>query len=155
MRKIIIITLFISILSTNSFSQSGQSYTVDKLFSTFAGEKNAVNVKIGKFAMSFANLLTGTKGVTGVEVKSFDECEKSIKERFNEAINNLKDDAYETLVQTRENGEITKILVKIEKEMIRELIVITGGKDVALIRITGKIKPKDIEHLINKNSKKG
>lgn len=154
MRKIVYITLFISILSTNCFSQTGKSYTVDKLFSEFAKEKNVESVKMGGFVMSFVNLFADTKGVSGIEVRSFEECDESIKERFNEAIKNLKDNVYETMVQTNEGGERTKILVKIEKDLIRELVVVTGGKDAALIRIKCKIKPEDIKEVIDKNSKK-
>ena len=36
-------------------------------------------------------------------------------------------------------------MVRIEKDMIREMVVLTTGNSNALVRIKGKIKPSDIE----------
>ena len=124
---------------------------VDRLFKDFAKEKGVVHVGIGKFAMSLASLFTDVMGVSGVEVYSFEECNQSVKDKLHNAIASLKDANYETLVSVNETTERTKVLVKIEGESIRELIVATSGSEPALVRIKGKIKPSDIENVINKN----
>ena len=125
--------------------------SVDQLFTEFAKEKGVTRVGIGKFVMGIAGLFTDVMGVDGVEVLSFDECNLSVKERLNAAITSLKDKDYETLISVNEDTERTKILVKTDGESIRELIVMTSGDDPVLVRIKGKIKPSDIENVINKN----
>ena len=129
----------------------GQQNTVESLFANFSKMKNTTHVKLGGFIMSITNLFTDTKGVTNIEVFSFDECEQSVKDHLNDAIKNLKDDSYETLVSTTENGERTKVLIKIKDDFINEIIVVTGGNDPAFVRIKGKIKPDDVSSVIDKN----
>ena len=101
--------------------------------------------------MTFARAFTDTKGVTGVEVFSFDECDSQVKSKLNAAIKNLKDSAYETLVSTTQDGENTKILVKIKDDYINEIVVITGGKDPAFVRVKGKIRPEDMQDVVKNN----
>jgi len=84
---------------------------------------------------------------------SFDGCNPSVKERLNHAIASLKDENYETMVSVNEETERTKILVKLKDDFIQELIVLTSGNEPAIVRIKGKIKPSDIEKVIEQNSK--
>ncbi|MDR2234226.1 MAG: DUF4252 domain-containing protein [Tannerella sp.] len=128
--------------------------SVDQLFNDFSKEENVQHVGIGGFTMTIAGLFHDVMGVKGIEVLSFDECDNAVKERLNREIAALKDSRYETMISVNENKERTKILVKIEDELIRELIVVTSGDDPALVRIKGKIKPSDIEKIVNENSKK-
>ena len=158
MKKGIFIVLLAVIISINLFGKESsvqieaiKKYSVEQLFSTFSEEKKSVHVNLGGFTMLLVKLFTDTKGVSGVEVYSFDECEHSVKQRFNDAIKNLKDNSYETLVSTSENGERTKILVKIKEDHINEIVVIAGGDDPVLVRIKGKIKPDDVKSVIEKN----
>ena len=156
MKKGIFITLLAIIICQGSFGKENflrteEKNTVEQLFSSFSKEKNTVHVKLGSFAMTFAKIFTDTKGVSGVEVYSFDECDNSVKNRFNEAIKSLKDKSYETLVSTSEDGERTKVLVKIKDDYINEIVVVTGGNDPALVRIKGKIKPDDVKSVIDNN----
>ena len=158
MKRIIFIALLAVIISQGCFSkeysgqiETGEKKTVEQIFNTFSKEKNTTHVSLGGFTMSLARLFTDTKGVSGVEVYAFEECEKSVKERFNEAVKNVKDSSFETLVSTTENGERTKVLVKIKNDYINEIVVLVGGNDPALVRIKGKIKPDDVKSVIEKN----
>jgi hypothetical protein len=126
--------------------------SVDQLFKEFSKEKGVTHVGIGKFVMSIASAFTDVMGVNGIEVYSFEECSQSVKERLTKEIASLKDAGYETMVSVNEATERTKILVKIEKESIKELIVLTSGNDPALVRIKGNIKQSDIQRVINNNN---
>jgi hypothetical protein len=132
--------------------ETDKNVSIEQLFTDFGKEKNTVHVKIGGFTMAFTRVFTKTKGVSGVEVYSLDECSREVKDKFNTAIKNLKDEAYETLVSTIENGERTKVLLKIKDDFISEIVVVAGGNDPALVRIKGKIKPDDVKNVI-KNHK--
>jgi uncharacterized protein with FMN-binding domain len=148
-KKIVFILLAILLICPAMHSQK----SVDQIFTEFSKEKEITRVGIGRFVMTFAGLFTDVMGVTGVEVLSFDECNPSVKERLNTAIASLKDNKYETMISVNEETGRTKILVKIEKETIRELIVLTSGDDPAIVRIKGKIKPSDFDKVINQNKK--
>ncbi|MDR1525485.1 MAG: DUF4252 domain-containing protein [Tannerella sp.] len=123
-------------------------YTVERLFKDFSKEKNTVHLK---FSMSIICVFADTKGVSGVEVFSFDECNKELKEDFNKAIKKLKDSTYENIISTNENGKYTKILLKIKEDFINEIVVVTGGNSPAMVRIKGKIKRDDVKDVIEKN----
>ena len=158
MRKSIFITLLTMVIYQACLSKESslpvvenKDITVEQLLKKFSKEKNIIRVEVGKFAMSFIRLFTDAKGVSGVEVYSLDECDNSVKQQFNDAIKNLKDKSYETLVSTSEDGERTKVLMKIKKDIINEIVVLTGGNDPAFVRIKGKIKPDDIRSVIENN----
>ena len=130
---------------------SQQKNTVEALFKNFSNEKNITHLKLGGFVMTLARVFTDTRGVTGVEVYSFDECDQPVKSKLNDAINNLKDSSYETLVSTTQDGERTKVLVKIKEDYINEIVVIAGGSEPALVRIKGKIRPEDVQEVVKNN----
>jgi hypothetical protein len=146
-------TLFILLTCLLICPAMHSQQNVNQLFSAFSKEKGVTRVGLGKFTMTLASLFTDVMGVNGIEVLSFDECNPSVKERLNAAIASLKDEQYETMISVNEEKERTKILVKLEDESIRELIVMTSGDTPALIRIKGKIKPSDIENVVNQNKK--
>jgi hypothetical protein len=154
MKKIIFITLFAITVCQSSFCREKRGKTevcgentVEQLFKDFAKKKNTTHLKIGSFAMFLINIFKDTKGVSNTEIFSFDECEKKVKDDFNEAIKNLKDKDYETVISTSENREITKVLLKIKDDYISEIVVICSGDDPAMIRIKGKIR----QDVIKKN----
>ncbi|MDR1114828.1 MAG: DUF4252 domain-containing protein [Tannerella sp.] len=153
MKKFIIIAL-LAIICKSGFciekrdgTEMNRKYTIEELLKNFSKEKNTTHLK---FSMSIGRIFM--KGVSGVEIFSFDECDKKFKEDFNEAIKKLKDSAYETVISTNENGNCTKILLKINENFINEIMILTGGKDPAMIRIKGKIKRDDIDDIIKSNS---
>jgi hypothetical protein len=158
MERLILIFVCTVMLSQPGFSNKAisiakleQEKTVESLFAEFSKLKSATHVKMGKFVMAFANLFSDTHGVTGVEVFSFDESEKRVKDDFNATIKKLKDSAYETLVSSNTDGELTKVLIKIKDDFIQEIVVIAGGSSPALVRIKGKIKPDDVNKIVEKN----
>lgn len=141
---------YITILILILFCQAGYSQSMDKLFNEFAKQDNVTRVTVGPFLMKISSMFTETMGVNSIEVLSFDECGSTVKEKLRTAIKQLKDPNFETMVTSNEGGSRTKVMVRIDKEMIRELVVLTtDGNDDALIRIKGKIKPSDIERVVN------
>ena len=131
---------YIAILILILFCQAGYSQSMDKLFNDFAKQKNVTHVTVGPFLMKISSLFTETMGVKS----------NTVKDDLRAAIKKLKDPNYETMVNANEEGNRTKVMVRIDKDIIRELVILTtDGGDDALIRIKGKIKPSDIEKVIN------
>lgn len=143
------------ILALILICQAGNSQTMNQLFNEFSNIEQINHVKIGNITMKLASVFTETMGVDGIEVLEFGECGNDVKERFAKAIKELKDPDFETMVTSNEKGSRTKVLVRIEKEMIREMVVLTTGSSNALVRIKGKIKPSDIEKVMNDHGHRG
>lgn len=136
------------ILALILICQAGNSQTMNDLFKEFSKIEQINHVKIGNITMKLASMFTETMGVNGIEVIEFSSCKNEIKERFTKAIKELKDPDFETMVTSNDKGSRTKVMVRIEKDMIRELVVLTTGNSNALIRINGKIKPSDIDKVV-------
>jgi len=147
-KKILFVLLALFLICPVMRSQK----SIDQLFNEFSKEKGVTHVSIGKFAMTLVGFFEkDVKRVDGVEVFSFDDCGQSVKDSLNQAITSMKDENYETMISVNEDKEHTKILVKMEDDAIRELVILTTGDDPALVRIKGKIKPSDVETVINNN----
>lgn len=146
---------YFAILTLILICQAGNSQTMNQLFNEFSNIEQINHVKIGNITMKLASVFTETMGVDGIEVLEFGECGNDVKERFAKAIKELNDPDFETMVTSNEKDSRTKVLVRIEKEMIREMVVLTTGNSNALVRIKGKIKPSDIEKVMNDHGRRG
>lgn len=142
------VMIVLLVICQAAFSQKN----VNQLFKEFSKAENVTTVNVGNITMKMAGMFTETMGVDGVEIFSFDECSQEVKNNFANALKELKDPSFETMVNSSDDNKRTKILVKIEDETIHELIVATTGSNSALLRIKGKIKPEDIERVVNKHS---
>ena len=45
--------------------------------------------------------------------------------------------------------EKTRILARFQNDAIRELVIVSMGNEPTLVRIKGKIKPEDVQKLVN------
>lgn len=137
------IILVLILISHAAFSQ-----TMDKLFMKFANQENVTHVSVGPFLMKISSCFTKTMGVNSIEILEFSECSNTIRKELATDFKTIKDPKFETLVKTNDGGSHTTIWVRIDKKIIRELIIFTTDEGNALIRIKGKIKPEDIDHVI-------
>ena len=103
--------------------------------------------------MTFASLFAETMGVKSVEVVSLNSCSDEMKAHFRQAVGSCKDEAFDTVINTSENGNRVKVLLRIENNVARELVVLSSGSDLAMIRIKGKIKQSDMERAIAEHRK--
>lgn len=142
---------YMAILVMMLLCQAGYSQNMDKLFNEFSGKENVTRITVGKVMLKLSSIFTETMGVEEIEVLAFEECSANVKENLEKAIRNLKDSRFETMVTANENDSHTRILIRIDQEMIRELVVLTTGTSSALVRIKGKIKPSDIEKVVKEH----
>ncbi|MDR0437539.1 MAG: DUF4252 domain-containing protein [Bacteroidales bacterium] len=135
--------------NTNSGSSSKN---MNQLFKEFSKKEGVERVNLGRVSMGFVRLFTGIKGVSEIEMLDFSDCCPRVKDRINREIISLRDADYETLISVNDEGERVRILVKLKNDAIRELIVMTAGNEPALIRIKGKIRPSEVENIMNKSN---
>jgi type 1 fimbria pilin len=126
--------------------------SVNQVFNEFSGYADANKISIGGFMMKIAGMFEDTMGVEKIDILNFNDCDNDTKKRFSEAIRSLKDPSFETMINSSENGERVKVMVRIKDETIHELVVLTSGNDPTMVRIKGKIKKSDIERIISQNS---
>lgn len=147
------VLLFCGILTASVFCQSRVS--VETLYNNFHQEKNIEKVKVGGLLMLLTKPLiakhTNGLSISSVHVLSLDECSADAKLRFNKLAERLNDDKYEVLLKSNEKDEKTRIFARFQNESIRELVIVTMGNEPALVRIKGKIRPEDVQKLVNSN----
>ena len=153
-KYLVAIALMIACQST--FAQSTKD-----IFEEFGKEWNAESVSISPFLMTIGRLFMDSdtpdiaKSIRSIKVLDLEDCSSKVKTRFNEKVNNLQLEGYETMIQTIEDGEKVRILTRMENDDIRELLIVcTGNDDCALIQLNGKIKKEDIAELVNEETKK-
>ncbi|MGM9760040.1 MAG: DUF4252 domain-containing protein [Parabacteroides sp.] len=123
----------------------------EQLFNKFAHVENCDRFHVGGLMMKLAGLFTETMGVNSIDVIDFKSCDESVRNDLHLAIQQMKDPLFETLVSANEEDSRTRILVRIDKEIIRELVIVTTGRENSLIRIKGTIKPSDIDRVIHEH----
>lgn len=129
---------------------------IEKLFKEFSDAPNVENVKLDKSMMALAKPfakgddLGGVKDIDSLQVLDLSKCSSEIKDKFAEKVKTLNIEGYETLVRSNENGENVRVLVKMNNGDISELVVVTTGKEAALVKIKGKFNKSDISKLTNK-----
>lgn len=141
------------ILALILICQAGNSQTMNQLFNEFSKVKHTEqiqinNAEIGTITFKQIKASTQNMGVNKIELFNFDKCSNKIKERFNNAIKELDDPLFDTILSFNEEGNRRKVMVHIEDETIREVVLLTTGDNSNLIRIKGKIKLSDINSLL-------
>lgn len=154
--KKIIAALALIMACQGTFAQN-----IDTLFSQFKNEKGAEFINIPtlviKFARTFMSINNNKsyhlmKGVKSVKVLDMEDCTEEVKKNFLQETQKLNLHGYETLVQTKQDGEEVKLIAKMDEEAINELIIlITGNKDCGLSLIKGKIKKEDISVMMTED----
>lgn len=126
---------------------------VKQLFTEFSSAPNVECVNLGDLGASLMKSFMGSKDIPGLskvdalQVIDLSNCSAETKNKFAEKVKSLKDEEYETLVRSNENGENVRVLVKMNKEEIGELVVITTGNETSLVKIKGCFKRSDISKL--------
>ena len=154
--KKIIATLALIIACQSTFAQN-----VDTLFGQYKDKEGADYMNIPSLMLKIMRTFTignndksyrFIKGIKSVKVLDMEDCSPKVKADFLQEAMKLKLNGYETLVQTKEDGEEVKLLAKMDDEAISELIIlITGKDDCGLTLMKGKIKKEDIEVIMTED----
>ena len=147
--KKIIATLALIIACQATFAQN-----IDTLFSQFKNKEGADYMNIPTLMLKFMRTFTKSnndksyhfiKGIKSVKVLDMENCTQEVKAEFLQEVQKLNLNGYETLVQTKEDGEEVQLIAKMDEESINDLIIlITGKDDCGLTFMKGKIKKEDI-----------
>jgi Domain of unknown function (DUF4252) len=153
-RIVLILKLFFLVIIAPA-----QNSAVDKLFEKYAGKDGYTTVTISRQMFQlFSQVETNSKEdkefkdvttkLTSIRILAKDEKSNNNSTNFyNELAKDLPASQYQELMVVKEKGQDVKFLTHEENGKITELILISGGKDNALICITGEIDLKTISKL--------
>ena len=154
--KKIIATLALIIACQATFAQN-----IDTLFSQFKDKEGADYMNIPTLMLKFMRTFTKSnndksyrfiKGVKSIKVLDMEDCTQEVKAEFLQEAKKLKLSGYETLLQTKEDGEEVQLIAKMDEENINDLIILITGKDeCGLTLMKGKIKKEDIEVIMTED----
>lgn len=141
---------------------AGHAQGISGIFNEFGHERNADYVNLSPFLMKLGNLFAGQdedawmmKKVKSMRVLDLEECTPHVKERFHKRVDKLNLKGYDELMRINDEGEKVRVLMKMEKETIRELLLVcTGGEDCTLVQVKGKFTKDDIDSLVNQETGK-
>lgn len=152
-----IFTLLILLTCQLAYGQS-----IDNLFDEFGKEPNAECVRISPFMMSIGRLFASNgedgkvmRKIKSLKVLDLEECPNEVKERFGKQAGKATIENYEELMRINDQGDKVRVLTKMQKETIRELLLVcTGNGNCTLIQINGKFTKDDIDKLVNEETGK-
>jgi len=150
-------TAMVLILVLGSISLMAQNKTVDKLFEKYSGQEGFSSVVITKHMFSlFSNVETEKddeymnmiKNLENIRILSGPESGLNGVNFYNEVIPKLPEGEYKELMVIQDSGKNIKFLIKEDKDVVAELLmVVGGGEENVLISIKGKIDMKAISKL--------
>ena len=150
-------TALVLILVLGGISLMAQNKTVDKLFDKYAGQEGFTSVVITKHMFSlFSNIETKEddeymnmmKNLENIRILSGPEGGLNGVNFYDDVISKLPEGEYKELMVIQDSGKNIKFLIKEDKDVVAELLmVVGGGEENVLISITGKIDMKAISKL--------
>lgn len=133
-----------------------QKTPIDKLFDKYANKKGFTTVNISGKLLGFASQIeTEDKtvgdvlsGLNGIRILSVEDKELNKNINFYDELEKegfFRNNNFEVLMEVTEDDEIVRFLAKdAGNGKISDLLLVVGGKDNALISISGMIDPQNI-----------
>lgn len=126
---------------------------IDSLAASIGSIPDVEKVSLNPFVLSLIKPFSPEmKGVKSMDILNAEGISTVDYNRLKRQIDRCNDGNYETLVAANEDNEMARILMKVEKDKIREIVIISLEEDeVSLIRIKGAIDPKQLNDIIEEN----
>lgn len=152
-----VFTLLIMLLGC----QASPAQNAATLFDEFRREKNAEYVSVSPFLMFIGKMFCNYDGegkeiaskIHSAKVLDLDGCPPETRQRFARQFESLTHNGYETLMQINDDGERIHIQMRMEKDVVRELLIaIMEDNECSLVQVNGKIRKQDIARLVNEQT---
>lgn len=137
----------------------GQRNGIDAFFSRYEGKDGFTTVNIsGNLFNLFADSVKDSGGkeisldVSLVRILNVNDENVTGRINFMEELrNSIEKGGYEELMMVKNAEDDVRVLVKTSGRIIKELLVVSGGKDNTLIQVKGSFKKNDLKKLANSN----
>jgi len=160
MKRIVIILIASIFIFTSCKEESG----ISKAFMKYSWRSGVTSITVPGWMIGLASafgdldddeqeLLSNIDKVKILTIEDHDlNARVNLHEEFYSKINS--DNSFEELLVVRDGNENVTIFGKIDKNVIREMVILVGGDDNAVVYLKGEIKPKLINDLAHKNNSK-
>jgi hypothetical protein len=154
MKKVFLI--FALTISVNLVS--GQKST-DGLFERYSGRDGFTTVKISGNLLKLASHLEDDDensfptNITEIRILAQDDDKLKVDNFYNVVIRDLNLDSYEEFMRIKESDQDLKMLVRSEGNKFKEVLLIAGGEDNAIIQIKGNMTYQEAKKFCDKAKK--
>ncbi|MBQ6433458.1 MAG: DUF4252 domain-containing protein [Bacteroidaceae bacterium] len=109
-------------------------------------------LKIGTAAIPKSDGGKLARSISAVRVLDLSDCSQSVRNRFLNRIADANDEGYEPFVQTNEKDEQTRVLMRVDDEYVREILIASADRaDCQMVQIKGKIRLEDVQQIVDEN----
>lgn len=160
-RKIVMKKFVIFLILIIAYCQFSYGQNVESLMKRASKLDNVEKVEIGSFLMGLGKMFGGVsnmpvaRGIKSMQIYELSSCNTDIKQSFLNDFKNIKDgNGYETLILARDKNDGIRIMVKKDKDIIKEMLFLCMDEsDPVIIKLSGKIKQDDIIELASQYNK--
>jgi hypothetical protein len=138
--KNLVWTIALLILSASLSAQK----SIDALFEKYAGKDGFVTVSLNGNLLKLAALLDDDKtsgsiprNLTQIRILAQEDENIRVDNFYDLVINDLDLKSYEEFMEVKSYDSDVRMLVRTEGDILKEFLLIVGGKDNALIQIKG------------------
>ncbi len=130
----------------------------DRIIDKFRNSENADYVHVPKFLIklglaSAAKDVPMAGNVSGITVLDLSGASAATRNEFVDDVDKIT--GYETLVSATDGGEKVRILTKPKGDKFEDFVIVCiDSTDCSMVKFSGKFSQKEINELIEENSKK-
>lgn len=143
-KKYVMLAVFLFWSCLGGYAQDN----IGRLYDEFAHVGQAGRIHIDLPALKMLGFSIETADIETIDIFDFDPCAPPIKERFAAAAVKVNDTAYETLFTAKQSHTVTRVMIRIKEEVVREVVIFRTGQKNGMIRIRGAIRKSKIEEVI-------
>jgi hypothetical protein len=144
-----------TIMLLSACSSMGQKNGIDSFFSRYEGKEGftTVNLRGNLFNLFASTSDSDTVKDVALEISSvriLSINDENVTGRINfmeELKKSIERGGYEELMMVKNAENDVRVMVKTSGRLIKELLVISGGRDNALVQVKGSFEKKDLKKL--------
>lgn len=152
--------IFITALFIFSGIISAQK-SIDRLFDKYATKEGFTTVTISGDLLKIAASLDDddekemNAHITEIRILCQEDDHMNVENFYNQVMKDLNLNDYEEFMRVKKSDQDLKMLIRAEGNKIREFLLVSGGKDNALIQIKGNMTVSDAKKFSEKAKKDG
>jgi hypothetical protein len=136
---------------TTSLQLCSQNSACDKVFNAYSGKKGISTINFSGNLINFMfddEKKEGNCKITSVKILYVEDSLKNSGYNFyKEIVPKLNKNDYEELIKVKKTGQDMVIYCKKDKKRITEFILVSGGKENALVYINGSLSLADCKRV--------
>lgn len=163
---VFVLALLLALPAAPALSAAGR-IRAENLFARYENAPGAESVRIGGVLLKFLRAAVALdeepdestdaalrliRNLRRIEVVDLSECPEEIRERFRRDVRRTRFDGYETAARIQDEGETARILIRLQDESIREIVIIDESEP-AYIRISGRISEEELKMFIENETR--